>query len=360
MKTLLKKRKAFTLIELLVVIAIIAILIALLLPAVQQAREAARRTQCKNNLKQLGLALHNYHDVYLTMPFGSYHPDPGPISFRRMNGHVSLLPYIEQGNLYNTIAQRQSQANPPPPWDGGYQPFTVKMPGFLCPSDPDTTQGGALAKNNYMFCRGDSAWDHNQWSGNGGRGMRGMFMGAGDNKNDNTNGIVRRFRDVLDGLSNTIAMAERVKAQGTNRVSDGGLALNVGSGFRNDNPSLCLLQEGPDGNYIGAVGHWAGTRAYDGAPAFSGVTTVLGPNSPSCTQNGWDGEDGIYEPSSRHTGGAQVLMGDGSVRFISENVDTGNITSPPADAPGQPGGRSPYGVWGALGSVAGGEVIGEF
>lgn len=360
MKTLLKKRKAFTLIELLVVIAIIAILIALLLPAVQQAREAARRTQCKNNLKQLGLALHNYHDVSLTLPFGQLHDNPAPIGFRRMSGHVAILPYLEQGNLYTTITDRQLQANPPPPWNGGYQPFTTRMPAFLCPSDPDTTQGGAISKNNYMFCRGDSAWDHNGWSGNGGRGMRGMFMAAGDNRTDNTHGIVRRFRDITDGLSNTIAMAERVKAQGTTRVQDGGTATGVGNNFRNNNPADCLNQMGADGAYVGGVGNWGGTRAWDGAPAFSGVTTVLGPNSPSCTQGGWDGEDGIYEPSSRHTGGAQVLLGDGSVRFISENIDTGNITSPPADAPGQPGGRSPYGIWGALGSVGGGEVIGEF
>ncbi|MEQ9407596.1 MAG: DUF1559 domain-containing protein [Fuerstiella sp.] len=354
------KRRAFTLIELLVVIAIIAILIALLLPAVQQAREAARRTQCRNNLKQLGLALHNYHDVYNMLPPGQMH-DGGVQAYVRFSGHFSLLPYIDQAPLYNQIAERQAQPGAPYPWDGGYAPFTVKRPNILCPSDPDTTEGGNLAKTNYMFCRGDSAWDHNGWSGNGGRGMRGMFMALGDNAADNNNGVCRRFRDVTDGLSNSIAMSERVKAQPNSTfVRDGGIATGLGSAFRNTNPSLCLAAEGPDGRYTGGVGRWSGTRAYDGAPPFTGCTTVLGPNSPSCTQNTWDAEDGIYEPSSRHTGGVTVLMGDGSVTFISENIDTGDITSPPPDAPGVGGGPSPYGVWGALGSVAGGDQVGEF
>jgi hypothetical protein len=102
----------------------------------------------------------------------------------------------------------------------------------------------------------------------------------------------------------------------------------------------------------------------DGAPAYTGCTTVLGPNTASCTQDGWDGDDGIYEPSSNHVGGVHVLMGDGAVRFISNNINTGNTTLPPPDAPNASGnaigGPSPYGVWGALGSKAGAEVIGDF
>ena len=349
-------RKAFTLIELLVVIAIIAILIALLLPAVQQAREAARRTQCRNNLKQLGLALHNYHDVYSCLPFGSTHSDAPGQRWARLSGHVALMPYVEQGNAFNEI---QSTGANRFPWDGGYTPWTTQNPGLLCPSDAVTSEGAPLAKTNYMFSRGDSPWDHNQWSGNGSRGMRGMFMGAGDGL-DGNNGVCRRFRDVTDGLTNTIAMSERIQAKsGSNFVNDGGTALNCGPTFRETNPSNALTFVA-NGAYTGDVGRWGGTRAFDGAPAFTGCTTVLGPNKGSFTMNTWDGEDGIYEPASQHTGGVTVLMGDGSCRFVSDNIDTGNTTAPPRDAPGQGCGNSPYGVWGALGSVAGREIIGEF
>ena len=170
-------QRGFTLIELLVVIAIIAVLIALLLPAVQQAREAARRTQCKNNLKQLGLALHNYHDTHGTLPIGSGITDPGGVGGRRQSGFVGMLPFIEQAPLYQQISGTYTNSGGTTwgpfqcePWNTSYTPFTAKIPGFLCPSDADTTAGGAIGKTNYMFSRGDSPWDHNQWGGNGGRG----------------------------------------------------------------------------------------------------------------------------------------------------------------------------------------------
>ncbi|MGC1272391.1 MAG: DUF1559 domain-containing protein [Planctomycetaceae bacterium] len=361
-----RNRSGFTLIELLVVIAIIAVLIALLLPAVQQAREAARRTQCKNNLKQLGLAMHNYHDTMGSLPFGEG-KDPGVAGGRRHSGFVGMLPYIEQTPLYQQISGSFTNAGgttwapfTASPWDQNYTPFTAKIPAFLCPSDADTTAGGAIGKTNYMFSRGDSTWDHNNWAGSGGRGLRGMFTG---------NHIVRKFGDITDGLSNTIAMSERVKAKGNgSRVLDGGTVANLGSGFRNSNPALCQATVGPNNTYTQPVGHWSGTRWPDGAPAFTGHTTVLGPNKASCTQGGRDWEDGLYEPTSNHTGGVHALMGDGSVRFISESINAGNPACPPPDGSaggGTPcngvwGGPSPYGVWGALGSLSGGDIVGEF
>ena len=347
------RRSAFTLIELLVVIAIIAILIALLLPAVQQAREAARRSQCKSNLKQLGIALHNYHDVYGMLPMGEGWPNGGWAG-RRYSGFVGMLPYIEQVNVYDNI---QASGFRRVPWDQNFAPFRTRLLVLLCPSDTPSTQGGRIGKTNYMFSRGDSAWDHNQWAGNGGRGLRGMFTGDFRNKS---------FRDITDGLSNTIAMSERIGAKrGGNRVSDGGTVRRIGRQFRDSNPSLCLTHVA-NGLYVGVdganpdLGRWGGARWPDGAPAFTGHTTILGPNKASCTQGAWDGEDGIYEPTSQHPGGVQVLLGDGSVRFISENIDTGNVTLPPPDAPGQGLGPSRYGLWGSLGSCQGGDVATNF
>ncbi|MEZ6133752.1 MAG: DUF1559 domain-containing protein [Pirellulaceae bacterium] len=343
------KTGGFTLVELLVVIAIIGILVGLLLPAVQAAREAARRMQCSNNLKQLGIAIHTYHDTYAgAMPFGETRDDGGDRNPRRYSGFVGMLPQLEQGPLFNQISGVGFR---PVPWDGGgFAPFRTEIPTFNCPSDANKVRGtNDIGRTNYMFSRGDSAWDHNNWAGNGGRGLRGMFTGQS---------IKKGFRDVTDGLSNSIAMSERTKGQSGLNVLDGGTVVGIGANFRNNNPSDCATRVGAGKRYVDGtdIRHWAGLRWTDGAPAFTGCTTVLGPNKASCTQNTWDGEDGIYEPMSRHTGGVQCLFGDGAVRFIGENIDTGNTSLPPPDAPGQPNAQSPYGVWGALGSIRGGDI----
>lgn len=359
----LRARKAFTLIELLVVIAIIAILIALLLPAVQQAREAARRTQCKNNMKQMGLAIHNYHDVYKAIPFSATNRDgsPGgnPNRFRRFSGHLAMLPFIDQAPLYNqTFSYLEGGTTDGTPWNNNVPAVTARLPYLLCPSDSSSDIDARKAKTNYMFSLGDSGWDHNpEWAGNGGRGNRGFFKAI---KGDGQNGY-RQFRDVTDGLSNTIAMGERITAKnGGTRINEGASTTTVASGGRND-PSLCAAAVGAGGVYTnvgnGGGARLAGVRAFDGAPVFTGVTTVLAPNSASCKNgnNGSHNVDGVFTMTSHHVGGAQVLMGDGAVRFISENIDTGDLTSQPVT-----GGPSPYGVFGGLGSVSGGEVLGEF
>ena len=361
------RRCGFTLIELLVVIAIIAVLVALLLPAVQQAREAARRSQCKNNLKQFGLALHNYHETFNSLPSGENftgccNQTTGPAAPRH-SPNVGLLPNIDQQPLFNVISSRYTSLsgggtyNPftAAPWDTGYSPFNTNIPMFLCPSDPKTSAGGTIGKTNYMFSRGDTTWDHNEWTGNGTptRGHRGMFGGQG---------TCRLLRDVVDGLSTTIMMGERIQSKNTGdtMVVHGGVMSGIGSAFRT-NPSLCLAQVAGQNYLPGTIQAIGGTRWPDGAPAFTGMTTVLGPNKANCTQGTWDGEDGIYEPMSQHSGGVHVLMGDGAVRFISNSINTGNITLPPADAQGQPNGPSPYGIWGSLGSAAGGDTVaGDF
>lgn len=336
------RRSAFTLIELLVVIAIIAVLVALLLPAVQQAREAARRAQCKNNLKQLGLAIANYEETYGMFPQGERRV--GSPAGERHSGYVALLPMLDQQPLFEEISAVDFQRVP---WDGAFVPFTRKIPGLLCPSDSDTAQNGNIGKSNYTFHRGDSPWDHNEWGGNGGRGNRGFFTGT----NGNAEGRQKKHADITDGLSNTISMSERIKAKGGNLLRDGGTRTGCGGGIVQTNPASALALVS-SGTYTGGTGAWSGGRWPDGAPAFTGSTGVLGPNKGSFTQGGWDGEDGIYEPDSFHVGGVQCLFGDGAVRFISENIDVGNSAAAPVVS-----GASPYGVWGAMSSIAGGDVV---
>lgn len=355
------RRKAFTLIELLVVIAIIAILIALLLPAVQQAREAARRTQCKNNLKQFGLAIHNYHDVYGSVPLGSTMANGGG-TYRRFSAHFALLPFIEKTNEYNQVTALLDSGAANAPWSGAVNPILTKSSHLLCPSDGDAVDGDEDRNGitNYMFCYGDMAQDSNGgWVGNG-KGERGFFMAQ--NRNKNGGGGARRFRDITDGLSNTVAMGERIKAKNqANSIKLGAIyARNDNSNTIIFSPVLCLAEVNNLGVY-NTTGHdrgdrLGGVRAYDGAPAFTGCNTIIPPNGPSCKRGGnAHDRDGIFTMTSHHTGGAQVLLGDGSVRFISDNIDSGDLTVRAVDA-----GPSPYGVWGALGSVQGGEVLGEF
>jgi prepilin-type N-terminal cleavage/methylation domain-containing protein len=367
MKVRTRKRLAFTLIELLVVIAIIAILVALLLPAVQSAREAARRTQCKNNLKQLGLALHNYEQTFGVMPSGEGYP--GAVGGRRHSPYPNLLPYLDQEAAYAQVAGDDFRVEP---WNGGYTPWRTKIPGILCPSDPNisTIPGDGVQGNNYAFSRGDSLWDNNEWCGNGGRGLRGAFQG---------NGRCRSFAEVVDGLSNTIFMSERNISPGggvdNDYVINGRTRRDSTGAFRNNTDAvLSLLQRNgvadPSGDqFTGRAESWGGRRWADGAPAFTGCTTSIGPNRGTFTQGGWDGEDGIYEPSSRHPGGVHALFGDGTVHFINDSIDTGNLNCPgPASTAGRPAGcpaqfgPSPFGVWGALGSVNGGadETLYEF
>lgn len=354
MKTL--RRQGFTLIELLVVIAIIAILVALLLPAVQQAREAARRSTCKNNLKQLGIAIHNYHDTFSTIPMGSGRDSGG--GGRLHSGLVGMTPFMEQGPLYDLIVGGGTAAavngttnfsgNTFNPWDTNHKAVRAQIPGLLCPSDKvieDIVEG----QTNYMMSRGDGAWDaHPGWNGNGGRGLRGFFVGGA-----NGSGF-RRFRDIEDGLSNTIAMGERIKAQTNGSSITAGASTNYGQGSWRDNAGACLTQVGADGVYPANLRQYSGRRWMDGRMPYTGMTTVLGPNKGSCV----DGErDGIVDPTSKHRGGAQVLLGDGGVRFISENINTGNLAGSTNPARFS---ASNFGVWGALGSINGGEAVGEF
>lgn len=356
--------RGFTLVELLVVIAIIGILVGLLLPAVQAAREAARRMQCQNNLKQMGLALHNYASTYKRFPArkgGSWrapsnHNHTG--NKRRLSGWIALLPYCEQNNQYNAIQAGDPSRNPPIV-AGGPSAWTNwivwrdQPPYMVCPSDPGPRDG--QREISYGMSVGDSIHrardDQHQ--------IRGLFA----------NRVYRKFGDITDGTSNTIALGEFINSRPYSWGGKAGLTTQAGqirhnkayvkniSGLR-ASPAVCLQQT--DGQFFlgGLTYHGRrGVNWVDGQPSYTGISTVLPPNGPACAEGGnWgDQQHIVLPPASNHTGGVNIAMADGSVQFLSDNIDTGDLTIGVA---GRMQGPSPYGVFGALGTMAGGEVGG--
>ncbi len=359
-----KRIYAFTLIELLVVIAIIAVLIALLLPAVQQAREAARRSNCKNSLKQIGIALHNYVDTHGVFPYagggtgGASRSGANASNFNEGSGFIVLLPYIEQSALYNEIASKQTHAgityqefgpsavagvNTP------YVPFQRRISLLMCPSSIPSTH--AFGPTNYGFSHGDSSYNTKSATL-----VRGLFGYQ----------TRRSFADIRDGSSNTVAMGE-IASQGADDKAVPGMGTYRTAETTSDqtmvnSPIACLaLIAGSPGRFPATTltGAWRGQAWASGAAGQSGVNTILPPNSPACmTSTTWtDNNRGQLPVTSLHPGGAHVLMADGAVRLVSENIDTGNLSTTDIRTLG---GASPYGIWGALGSISGGEIIGDF
>ncbi|TWT39187.1 DUF1559 family PulG-like putative transporter [Blastopirellula retiformator] len=339
------RRFAFTLVELLVVIAIIGVLIALLLPAVQQAREAARRMQCVNRMKQVGLALHTYHDAYSAFPALQMQVQP-----TRPAGFAALLPYLEQTAIYDDM----TSASPPygaNDWNPTHQNTTISE--FACPSDPNWgSRAGVSGRQprSYHLSVGDSIRNNHTTSSS----KRGMFVPLEN----------RTFADLSDGTSNSFAVSEVVIGPNSvTRFLKGNVAVTPGINTNPSSPADCWAARGSNGLVASAVEVTAesyvhrapGSRWAEGRVFFTGFSSVLPPNSPRCTIAHNDGTWGIWTPSSFHTGGVNVGFADGSVHFISETIDAGNPTATEAAS-----GPSPYGVWGALGSINGGETQSEF
>lgn len=364
---------AFTLVELLVVIAIIGVLIGLLLPAVQSAREAARRSSCTNNLKQLALATHSYHDARQELPVvsgGSCCYGTGELTNNagRRSGYIDMLPFMEDGAMFDGIQAGGGGVAAGGPH--GYKAWSVwdAAPNMLrCPSDP-TAAGTNAAGFNYVMCLGDATGRHSTGQGNAHANRyhvaRGLWAMASYSSGKAVTGGVR-YRECTDGLSKTILLSERVRSplamdvRQVGLTSDGNARVQAGIAIRD--PNTCRTAGATTYNSGQAYKVSSGVRWTDGAAENIGFTTVLPPNSPSCSADGTT--TGSTNPqaaqwmslsaNSEHVGGVTVAFGDGAVKFIGNDIGT---TSANSGAVNTTTTASTYGTWGALGSRNGGEA----
>jgi prepilin-type N-terminal cleavage/methylation domain-containing protein/prepilin-type processing-associated H-X9-DG protein len=347
------RHRGFTLIELLVVITIIAVLISLLLPAVQSAREAARRAQCTNNLKQIGLAIHNYNQAVGSLPWGD-----GPW-WIEWSAHTLLLPYIEQGPIYNSVNFTNALPyggpsfviNHPANTTAAYSTLTV----FLCPSDLDrlTDPNG---HNNYMANSGsapNATYGGNAWSPAWSEPMAGPFIYSDNGTVTSFGGTFIPFSAITDGLSNTAAFSERVKAIGSNFGTTTAPfdPLKPTSSIATPPPVPNNLETTPQAYYQVCIAtpptpdangqnlaltnddNISGAMWMSGQPALTRYLHVMPPNTWTCRS----GLQMSHVASSRHPGVVNVLMCDGSVRAVKSSVNLN--------------------AWWAIGSRAGSEVV---
>ncbi|MGL4594020.1 MAG: DUF1559 domain-containing protein [Thermoguttaceae bacterium] len=383
-------KKGFTLVELLVVIAIIGVLIALLLPAVQAAREAARRATCLNQVKQFSLAFQNFHDTNQRFPSGSNDPIWRNSNYKRAdNGSyignsdiygflTLLLPYIEQQPFYDTIhahCATQSAASASVDNADGTIFRNVAIELLRCPSDKNAQimPNNQQCRTSYLGCWGDVPTHWNGWDmttatwrdAHASRGLLSRGVVGGTVAAPKFNPV--KMGAITDGTSNTVIMSESLVGMfnGDNEAKYKIGIVGLDETAANMVPKICLDKKQAKGEVSTAdeaktYGR-KGTRWASGQTGYSGFHTCLPPNSPSCSYpNGTLSQyslEGLalITPSSNHSGGVVVGLLDGSVRFVSETVDSGDASllgNKPHSTR-----RSEYGVWGALGTIAGQEKV---
>ena len=359
-----RARAGFTLIELLVVIAIIAILVALLLPAVQQAREAARKASCQNNMKQIGLAAHNYHSQHKLLPGNGLGHGWFEENWREhISGFPSMLPFLDQGPLYERISKPASGTPFPRAgvnWGNYSNVYKAQVEGLLCPSDGADIyykDGLPYGETNYAFCWGDNggSWNDNGYNGRTQGNDRGMVVRAN----------FLSIGDARDGTVNTILYGEIGRSSG-DRLFQGAVLTGINAiGWDNsgvDHPDECVLAATTNSGGVVEPGRYPegkgvsdgrGTKWAKARPLYTGFHTILPPNGPSCGRSG--DRQGVFTAGSYHPGGAHVCMVDGSVQFINDSIDAGDPSLPNVGS-----GISPYGTWGALGTRNGKETVDQF
>jgi hypothetical protein len=331
-------------------------LIALLLPAVQAAREAARRMSCANNVRQLALSVHNFHDSHNRFPAFCDDPIGVQKNWGRASFLVFLLPYFEQSALYSSIPENQTV----------HASSKQTVGALLCPSDPNSRSRRAddPTWTNYRGSLGDLLGGPHH------RAPRSWLSIGSDSKG---------IESVTDGTSNSIMLIEGLVHDSSEQHYNAGISSNTGGDYRvrmatglpayyNQVPNRCLSLKGPNNQFLNPLqatlnglddsghGHNLGTRAWDRYHHTTGIHTLMPPNSPSCHDQ-WD--HAWVSASSMHPGGVSVSMHDCATRFVSETVGTQNLDractipgtwDPPATVSDNNGMFS-YGVWAELGAI---------
>jgi prepilin-type N-terminal cleavage/methylation domain-containing protein/prepilin-type processing-associated H-X9-DG protein len=351
------KRRGFTLIELLVVIAIIGVLIGLLLPAVQAAREAARRSQCTNNLKQVGLAIHNYVSTFSVLPFGKglcYGPQAGcsntvagAATYARWSAHSQLLMFLEQGNLFNTLNFSL------PPETPGMAGDVAFMPPYQNPNRENMT--GCLAQVSVFICPSDSSsslisdWpgannylgNLQSWSCDLSEGFPSTVSPTAQQQGIFYYKSAVRMADVLDGLSNTAFFSEKLRGNDLNDSDARSDSLVMSPSGAVDSDTTFNNCQGLNPRTTIRLTRRQGMSWVMGEMCCTQYNHVARPNGKTCAGTGFSGNMANMPmqvpPSSRHPGGVNMMMGDGSVRFVKDGVSLQ--------------------TWRAVGTRAGGEVI---